>query len=69
MGFVFFVFSFIWVFVLLWVLFMTTFLSSLKNIYHQKSSHYLQIKHNIRFLLQRVRLFHNLGFSWFSSQS
>ncbi len=33
--------------------------------YHKKSNHYLQIKHNRKFLLQRERLHHNLGFFCF----
>jgi hypothetical protein len=37
--------------------------------YHEESSHYLQIKHNTKFLLQRVKLHHNFGFFWFLSQS
>jgi hypothetical protein len=34
---------------------------------HQESGYYLQIKHNIRFLSQKEKLCHDLGFSWFLS--
>jgi hypothetical protein len=47
--------------------FFYTFVKLLKKNYHQESSHYLQIKHNTKFLLQRMKLCHNLGFSWFLS--
>jgi len=36
-----------------------------KIFYHQESSHYIQIKHNKKLILQRKKLRHNLGISWF----
>jgi len=30
--------------------------------YHQKSSYYLQVKHNVRFLPQNKQFCHSLGF-------
>jgi hypothetical protein len=38
-----------------------------KVFYHQESSHYIQIKHNKKLILQREKLRHNLGISWFLS--
>ncbi len=50
-------------------LFFIYFCRALKVFYLQKSSHYIQTKHNKKFLLHRKRPCHNLGFSWFLSHS
>jgi hypothetical protein len=61
MGFVFFAFLLFGFCFVVGIIFRLS--SSFKSFYHQESSHYLQIKHNRNFLLQRERLHHNLGFT------
>jgi hypothetical protein len=62
-GFCVFLFLFCLGFVL-WRVFFFMFSSSLKSFYHQKSSHYLQIKHNREFFItKREKLCHKFGFS------
>jgi hypothetical protein len=59
---------FVWVFFCVGSFFIY-FHQAYKVSYLQESSHYIQTKHNRKFLLHRERLHHNLGFSWFLSQS
>ncbi len=59
-----FCFSFVWVLFCGGSSFLC-FLQAYKFFYHQEFSHYIQIKHNRKKLLQRKKLRHNLGISWF----
>jgi hypothetical protein len=61
-GFCVFYFSFVWVLFCGGSSFLC-FLQAYKFFYHQEFSHYIQIKHNRKKLLQRKKLRHNLGFS------
>lgn len=61
-GFCVFVFLFFLGFVLWWVFLKKKFFQAQISFYHQEVSYYLQIKHNKRFLSQKEKLCHNLGF-------
>jgi hypothetical protein len=41
--------------------FFHVFVKFIKYFYHQESTHYLQIKYNKKFMLQRKKLHHNLS--------
>jgi len=60
MNFVFFFFFFVWI-LFCDGSFFSCFCQVYKIFYHQESTHYLQIKHNKKFMLQRKKLHHNLS--------